>query len=115
MSPLAMGHGLHGVLAVVAVLGGAAALAIVLWLVFRNRVIGASGLSEHERQTLPGEEAGLLAMLRQKGGPMTQPEICENTGRTPEDIADLLLSLEGKRLVQRHWQPEAKAYSVVAV
>ena len=115
MSPLAMGHGAHAVVPVVAVLGGVAALAIVLWLVFRNRVIGVSGLSEHERQTLPGEEADLLAMLRQKGGPMTQPEICENTGRTPEDIAALLQSLEDRRLIQRHWQPEAKAYSVVAV
>jgi DNA-binding MarR family transcriptional regulator len=115
MNHLAMGHSLHGVFPVVAVLGGVAALAFILWLVFRNRVIGASGLCEHERQTLPGEEADLLAMLRQKGGPMTQPDICENTGRTPEDIAALLQSLEDRGLVKRDWQPEGKAYTVIAV
>jgi len=115
MNHLAMGHSVHGVFPVVAVLGGVVAVATILWLVFRNRVIGASGLSEHERQTLPGEEADLLAMLRQQGGPMTQPEICENTGRTPEDIASLVQSLEDKGLIRRDWQPEAKAYIVVAV
>ena len=46
---------------------------------------------------------------------MTQPEICENTGRTPEDIASLVQSLEDKGLIRRDWQPEAKAYIVVAV
>ena len=115
MNPLAMGHGAHAVLPLAAVLGGIAAVAIILWLVFRNRVIGPSGLSGHERQSLPGEEADLLAMLRQHGGPMAQPGICESTGQTPEDIAALLQSLEGRGLVQRHWQPEAKAYSVVAI
>jgi len=115
MNHVAMAHGLHGVLPVVAILGGVAALAIVLWIVLRNRLIGASGLCEHETQTLPGEEADLLAMLRQKGGPMTQPEICENTGRTPEDIAALLQSLEDRGLVKRDWQPEGKAYVIVAV
>ncbi len=74
MNHLAMGHRLHGVLPVVTIVGGIAALAIILWLLLRKRVVGATGLSEHERQTLPCEEADLLAMLRQKGGPMTQPE-----------------------------------------
>lgn len=78
MSPLAMGHGAHASLPLAAVLDGVAVSAIVLWpLLFRHRTIGASGPSEHERQTLSGEGADLVAMLRQKGGPMTQPEICE--------------------------------------
>ena len=114
MSPLAMGHGVHAAFAPVAVLGALAALALILWLVFRSRVIGPSSLSEHQRRTLPGEEADLLAMLRQNGGPMTQPEICECTGQTPEDIASLLRSLEDKGLVERYWQSEGRAYSVVA-
>ena len=115
MNHLAMGHSVHGVFPVVAILGGVVAVATILWLVFRNRVIGASGLSEHEKQTLSGEEADLLAMLRQKGGPMTQPEICENTGRTPEDIACLLQAMEDDGLIRRDWQPEAKAYTAIAV
>ena len=40
MNHLAMGHSVHGVFPVVAVLGGVVAVVITLWVVFRNRVIG---------------------------------------------------------------------------
>jgi len=63
-----------GPLLLLAVIGVAIVIGVLL---LRRYLVGPDGLSSAERTTLEGGEAEVLAMLRQTGGPLPQPELSE--------------------------------------
>jgi len=106
-SDLSLGSALVGLAAIVVIV-------FVFLLMLRHRLVGPSGLSRGERKSLDAGEAEVLAMLRQTGGAVPQPDLSETVPMSPDDIARSLRSLEEKRLIQRQWNTEKKAYLVFA-
>ena len=90
-----------------------AAFIVVLGLL-RRYLVGPGGLSSSEKKTLEAGEAEILAMLRQTGGNIPQPELSEKVPLSPSDVAESLYKLERRELVERRWDTETKAYLVHA-
>lgn len=108
-------HGLHvGPFIVVGLVVTATTVVVVIWLLLRRYLVESDGLSKAEAEKLSPEQSDILAMLRQKGGPLSQSRICEDTGKPSEEIASHLRVLENKGLVQRKWDSEKRAYIVWA-
>ena len=87
---------------------------IVVLVLLRRYLVGPSGLSPNETKALEAGEAEVLAMLRQTGGDVAQPELSEKVPLSPSDIAESLYKLERRELVERRWDTETKAYLVHA-
>ena len=93
----------------------AVGIAIVIGvLLLRRYLAGPDGLSPAERKSLEGGEAEVLAMVRQTGGPLPQPELSETVPLSPDDIASALYQLERRKLIERRWDAERHAYLVYA-
>lgn len=87
---------------------------VVGLLLLRRYLVGPDGLSPAERKSLEGGEAEVLAMVRQTGGPLPQPELSETVPLSPDDIAGALYQLERRKLIDRRWDAEKHAYLVYA-
>jgi hypothetical protein len=59
-------------------------------------------------------EDTILEVLRQKGRPMAQKEICEDTGLTEQEVAGALAFMEERAMVKRTWDRGQSAYMVEA-
>jgi len=59
-------------------------------------------------------EDTILDVLRQKGRPMTQKEVCEDTGLTEQEVAGALAFMEERAMVKRTWDRGQSAYMVEA-
>jgi len=68
-----------------------------------------------QRQDLGPMEQEMLAMLRQKGGPLRQPELTDALPADADDIALALRDLERRGLVRREWSHKEQAYLVTPV
>ena len=100
-----------GSLLLLAVVGIAIVIGVLL---LRRYLVGPDGLSAAERKSLEGGEAEVLAMVRQTGGPLPQPELSETVPLSPDDIASALYQLERRKLIERRWDAERHAYLVYA-
>lgn len=98
-------------LLILALIGFAIVIGVLL---LRRHLTGPNGLSDAERKSLEGGEAEVLAMLRQTGGPLPQPELSETVPLSPDDIANALYQLERRKLIERRWDAERHAYLVSA-
>jgi hypothetical protein len=56
----------------------------------------------------------ILNVLRQKGRPMTQKEVCEDTRLTEQEVAGALAFMEERCLVKRTWDHVQSTYIVEA-
>ncbi|MBN2594224.1 MAG: hypothetical protein JXA81_12015 [Sedimentisphaerales bacterium] len=86
-------------------------VAVILWLIHR-RTIMSDGLTPLEHKKLSRLEREILAMLRQNGGPMIQSEIIDVLPGNLQDLAEIIKSMEDKRLIDRKWMPEKDSYIV---
>jgi hypothetical protein len=59
-------------------------------------------------------EDTILDVLRQKGRPMTQKEVCEDTGLTEQEVAGALAFMEERCMVKRTWDSGHSTYIVEA-
>jgi hypothetical protein len=59
-------------------------------------------------------EDTILDVLRQKGRPMTQKEVCEDTGLTEQEVAGALAFMEERAMVKRTWDRGQSTYIVEA-
>lgn len=59
-------------------------------------------------------EDTILDVLRQKGRPMTQKEICEDTSLTEQEVAGALAFMEERAIVTRTWDRGQSSYMVEA-
>jgi hypothetical protein len=70
------------------------------------------------RQALPGDymycEDTILDALRQKGRPMAQTEICEDTELKEHEVAGALAFMEERGMVKRTWDRGQSTYIVEA-
>ena len=56
----------------------------------------------------------ILDVLAQKGRPMTQKEICEDSGLTEQEVAGALAFMEERSMVRRKWDQAQSSYIVEA-
>jgi len=59
-------------------------------------------------------EDTILEVLRQKGRPMAQKEICEDTSLTEQEVAGALAFMEERGMVRRTWDRGQSTYMVEA-
>lgn len=59
-------------------------------------------------------EDTILEVLRQKGLPMAQKDICADTGLTEQEVTGALASLEQRGMVKRTWDRGQSTYMVEA-
>ena len=59
-------------------------------------------------------EDTILEVLHQKGRPMTQKEVCEDTGLTEQEVAGALAFTEERAMVKRTWDRGQSTYVVEA-
>jgi len=59
-------------------------------------------------------EDSILDVLRQKGWPMAQKDICADTGLTEQEVTGALASLEQRGMVKRTWDRGQSTYMVEA-
>ena len=59
-------------------------------------------------------EETILNVLRQKGRPMTQKEVCEDTGLAEQEVAGALSLMEQLDVVRRTWDRGQSTYMVEA-
>ena len=59
-------------------------------------------------------EDTILDVLRQKGRPMMQKEVCEDTGLPEQEVAGALAFMEERGMVKRTWDRSQSTYRVEA-
>jgi len=57
-------------------------------------------------------DAGILAMIRQKGEPMPQFEVAENMGVDLDALASRLADMERREMLRRTWDTDRATYVV---
>ena len=97
------------------ILGGIILLIVALIMIIRRHEIGSNGLTRLERKSLPREQREVLSMLRQHGGKMVQTEIADNIAGDIDYVVGLLMELEKKAKINRHWETEEGTYLVSAI
>jgi hypothetical protein len=103
--------GLEPWLLSVALLAVVCLIAIILWVLHR-RTVASDGLAPMERKKLPYPDCEVLSMLRQHGDPMMQSEIADMMPIDPEELAEVLKSMEAEGLVHRRWESKSSTYLV---
>ena len=103
--------GLSGVWPILAV-GGVLVVAVLVGVVLYRRLRQPDGLSPHERRHLGPLEAEVLALVRQRGGPVSQPDIAAESGADTELVGRVLQDLQARGLVRRDWSHEDECYIV---
>jgi len=86
-------------------------LAVVIWLIRRNRK-SANGLTPVERRNLDYRELEILTLLRQFGDPMLQTEIVESLPFDFDELVEIIRQMEIKGIIQRIWEPDKETYTV---
>lgn len=94
--------------------GGIILLVFIMIIIIRRHNIGSNGLAPVERNSLPGEQKEVLAMLRQHGGSMVQTEIVDNIAGSIDYITDILLALELKSILSSAQSVSASCGSLLS-
>jgi len=108
------GHGFGSPFGIWLVLGGILLVVVIVALLLYFRGRQPDGLSRSERRELDPMQAGILAMLRQNGGPVAQSQIGEAVPMDSDETANALRELENRGLVRREWNSEKQSYMVWA-
>lgn len=87
-------------------------LIVLIAIYFRRKFIQSDYLTLEERKSLDDMEIEILKLIRQTGKPMRQSEICDLIPLEPDEIADYLSSLQGKKLIEREWLSDEQVYLV---
>jgi len=92
--------------------GGVLVVAVLVGVLLYRQLRQPDGLSPEERRRLGPLEAEVLALVRQRGAPVSQPDIALESGADTEEVGLVLHDLEGRGLIRREWSREGQCYIV---
>jgi len=92
--------------------GGVLVIAVLVGVLLYRRLRQPDGLSPEERRRLGPLEAEVLALVRQRGAPVSQPDIAVESGTDGDLVGRVLHDLQARGLVRREWSHEDQCYIV---
>lgn len=92
--------------------GGALVFAVLAGMILYRRQQQPHRPFPYEGQRPGPLEAEILALVCQRGGPISQPDIAALSGAHMEEVGSVLHNLEARGLVYREWSREDHCYIV---
>ncbi len=107
-------HGGQAVLIIAAIVAAGALIVLAVLLFSRAGRPRDRGATDEGASADPVPLQGqVLALLRQKGGPVSQGGLCRQLNGEPREVARALHRLEEAQLIERYWQPGRSDYAVL--